>query len=108
MGTGYKLLALTEARPGMVLSDDLLDRRGHTLLAKGTVLTSTAISSLGRHGIGMVPVVTEDRPAPDPAQVRARLDHLFRGHALADGNGWATGVLRRYVEQYRLGREVAP
>lgn len=108
MSSGYKLIALAEAQPGMALSDDLLDRRGHTLLAKGTILTSTAIASLGRHGIGTVAVVTEERPAQDPEQVKSRLDHLFRNHAHGDQHAWAANILRRYVEDYRLGREVAP
>jgi hypothetical protein len=108
MRTGYKLIALTEAQPGMVLSDDLLDRLGHMLLAKGTVLGAATISSLGRHGIGVVPVESQDHPAADPAQVQARLDYLFRAHARDDENDWAAGILRRYVEDYRTGREVAP
>lgn len=108
MGTGYKLIALTEARPGMVLSDDLLDRLGNMLLAHGVVLTAASISSLGRHGIGMVPVVAEEPSLPDRAQVQARLDHVFRTHVADDGNDWAASVLRRYITDYRLGSEVAP
>jgi hypothetical protein len=108
MRAGYKLITLAEAQPGMVLSDDLLDRLGNILLAKGTVLAAATISSLGRHGVGVVPVVAADRADPDPAQVQARLDHLFRGHARDDENDWAAGILRRYVEDYRIGREVAP
>jgi hypothetical protein len=108
MSMGYKLITLSEAQPGMVLSDDLLDRLGHMLLAKGTVLGAASIASLGRHGIGMVPVAAGEQPAPDLAQVQARLDHLFRGHVRDDENDWAAGILHRYLSDYRLAREVAP
>jgi hypothetical protein len=108
MRTGYKVITLAEAQPGMVLSDDLLDRLGHMLLASGTVLSAAIISSLGRHGIGVVPVQSDEHPAGDPAQVQARLDHLFRAHEREDQNDWAANILRRYVEDYRIGREVAP
>jgi hypothetical protein len=108
MRTGYKLITLADAQPGMVLSDDLLDRLGHTLLAGGTVLSAAIISSLGRHGVGVVAVQADDCPAADPAQMQARLDYLFRAHDREDQNDWAAGILRRYVEDYRTGREVAP
>jgi hypothetical protein len=102
MGSGYQLIALTEARPGMVLSDVLLDRVGQMLLRKGAVLTATALASLERHGIGMLPVLTESKGSPDLAQVQARLDHIFRG-ACRDGQDHAAAeVLRCYVQSYRL------
>jgi hypothetical protein len=76
MGSGYQLIALTEARPGMVLSDVLLDRVGQML--------------------------TESKGSPDLAQVQARLDHIFRG-ACRDGQDHAAAeVLRCYVQSYRL------
>jgi hypothetical protein len=108
MGAGYKLIVLAEAQPGMVLSDVLLDRAGQMLLAKGAVLSAAILASLARHGVGMVPVQTADTPVPDAAQVQARLDHLFRRHARDDEDDWATSVLRRHIEDYRLAREVTP
>jgi hypothetical protein len=47
-------------------------------------------------------------PAPDPAALQARLAHLFRHSAGDDAAGRATGILHRYMEDYRLGREIAP
>jgi hypothetical protein len=108
MGTGYKLIALSDVRPGMVLSDVLLDRAGQMLLAQGTVLSEATLASLARHGIGMLAVKASGAPGPDPAQVQARLDHLFRGHVRNDDDDWAASVLRRHIEDYRLTREVAP
>lgn len=108
MSAHYRLTPLTDVQPGMILSDVLLDRVGKVLLTKGAVLTAASIASIGRHGIGMVPVLLDqlDEP-PDEAAVLARLDHLFRKQA-ADEAHAATATLRRYVEDFRLEREVAP
>jgi len=109
MSGAYQLIALAQAQPGMVLSDVLLDRHGQVLLAKGAVLSDTAIRSLARHGVTMLRVVgAEPQPPADPAQIQARLDHLFRRNRRDDNEDWASGLLRRYVEDYRLGREVKP
>jgi len=56
-----------------------------------------------------VPVArVEAHRAPDEGAVVARLDHLFRKHDLEGDNDWAGKLLRRYVEDYRLERQVAP
>jgi hypothetical protein len=108
MSAAYQLIALSQARPGMVLSDVLLDRQGQVLLPQGAVLTEAALVSLARHGVAMVPIQDDAAGSADPAAVQARLDHLFRKNDRDDNDDWATGILRRYVEDYRLGREVAP
>jgi hypothetical protein len=111
MSAGYKLTALAAARPGMVLSDVLLDRQGQVLLPQGAVLTASVLASLARHGVHTLPIVdAASGPAieADPQQVQARLDHLFRNNQRDDHADWATGILRRHVEDYRFGREVAP
>jgi hypothetical protein len=109
MSAHYRLTPLTDVQPGMVLSDVLLDRVGKVLLTRGAVLTETAIASIGRHGIGMVPVQldTHEDP-PDPAAVQARLDYLFRKQDDADEDHQATAVLRRFIEDFRLERKEAP
>jgi hypothetical protein len=108
MSSGYTLTALAAVQPGTILSDELLDRQGHVLLPQGAVLTDAVIASLARHGIAMVPVLSAGAQASDPEQVQTRLDHLFRKNGRDDDQDWATGLLRRYVEDYRHGREVAP
>lgn len=109
MSDTYQLLALGEATPGMVLSHELLDLNGLVLLAEGAVLTEATIASLARHGVDAVPVArAREIPAPDPQVLQARLDHVFRHNERDDHEDWATGLLRRYVEDYRLGRGVAP
>ena len=102
------LTLLSDARPGMVLSDVLLDDRGNVLIAQGVVLTEAMLASLARHGVEALPIVQAEPEAPvaDPAAVQARLDMLFRGNDREDLDDWATGILRRYVEDYRLQREV--
>jgi hypothetical protein len=109
MSDDHELVPVTRALPGMVLSDELLDSHGLVLLAKGTVLSEAIIVSLGRHQIDMVPVArVEAHRAPDTQAVQARLDFVFRRHDREDDNDWAGNLLRRYVEAYRLERQVAP
>jgi hypothetical protein len=94
----------------MVLATDLLDRQGQMLLPQGAVLTETALASLARHGVDMLPIVQAEAPASviDAGAVQARLDHLFRKNDAGSADDWATSNLRRYIEDYRLEREVAP
>jgi hypothetical protein len=110
MSGPFHLTPLTESRPGMVLSDVVRDEKGNVLLAQGIVLTESMLASLGRHGIDMLPILqATPEPLPiDPEAVQARLDHIFRKHDRDDLGDWATGILRRYVEDYRLQREVNP
>jgi len=109
MSDDHVLVPVSQALPGMVLSDELLDDHGLVLLARGTVLSEGIIASLARHRVATVPVarVEAHRP-PDAAAVQARLDYLFRKHDRDDDSDWGTGLLRRYVEDYRLERGVAP
>lgn len=110
MTAAYQLMPLADARPGMVLSDVVRDERGNVLLSKGVELTDALLASLARHGIEALAIVVatdDDAPAPvDATAVQARLDYLFRNNERDDHNDWATGILRRYVEDYRLQREV--
>ena len=109
MSDSYELLPLAHLYPGMVLADALLDAHGHVLLAEGAVLAEATIQSLARHGIAAAPIARAvPLSQPDPAAIQARLDHLFRRNERDDHADWATGLLRRYVEDYRLRREVAP
>ena len=109
MSDRYELVPLAHLYPGMVLADALLDAHGHVLLAEGAVLGEATIQSLARHGIGAAPIRRALAPAqPEPAALQQRLDHLFRRNERDDHADWATGLLRRYVEDYRLRGEVAP
>ena len=107
MSDTYELVPMAHLFPGMVLADVLLDEHGHVLLAQGAVLSEATIQSLARHGVAAVPVARAvPLAAPDAATLQARLDHLFRRNDRDDHGDWATGLLRRYVEDYRLKREV--
>ncbi len=111
MSSAYQHLPLAEVRPGMVLSDVLLDQRGQVLLPQGAVLTEAIIALLPRHGVETLPVRSDDAgaaAAPDQAAIEARLGRLFRNNDIDDNDDWATGILHRYIEDYRLGREIAP
>ena len=110
MGSAYQHLALADVRPGMVLSDVLLDRQGQVLLPQGAILTAPIIALLPRHGIEALAVLRAGadgvEPAPDHAALQQRLAHLFRNNDSENNDDWATGTLHRYMEDYRLGREI--
>lgn len=111
MGAAYQHLALAEVRPGMILSDVLLDKQGQVLLPQGAVLTAATIALLPRHGIEMLPIARTDgellQEVPiDSAAVAARQAQLFRKNDIDNQNDWATGILRRYILDYRLGRGI--
>jgi hypothetical protein len=110
MSSAYQLLGVADVRPGMVLSDDLRDRQGQVLLPQGAILTAATIALLPGHGVDMLAVLCggADARAPDHAALQRRLAHLFRKNDIDDDADWATGILRRYVEDYRLGREIEP
>lgn len=114
MSSSYRPTPLADACAGMVLADAVRDTKGNVLLAQDVVLTDTMLAALARHGIATLPIL-QATPAPspiDPQAVQARLDHLFRNNVRDDdanrATDYATGILRRYVEDYRLQREVAP
>ncbi|USX21814.1 hypothetical protein NHH82_06545 [Oxalobacteraceae bacterium OTU3REALA1] len=108
MTGNYHQLAMAEVRPGMVLSDVLLDVQGHVLLPQGTVLTEAMLALMPRHGIAVLPIVREE-VAPEVAQAaltqhQARIDRLFRKNDADSDNDWATALLRRFVTDFRLGK----
>ncbi len=107
MTGNYHQLALGEVRPGMVLSDVLLDVQGHVLLPQGTVLTDAMLALMPRHGIAMLPIV-RDEVAPELTQAalarhQERIDQLFRKNDAESDHDWATALLRRFVTDFRLG-----
>ena len=107
MSDSYELVPLAHLYPGMVLADALLDAHGNVLLAEGVTLGEATIASLARHGVAAAPIARAvPVSAPAPEAIQARLDHLFRRNDRDDHADWATGLLRRYVEDYRLRREV--
>ena len=111
MSSAYQHIALADVRPGMVLSDVLLDQQGQVLLPQGAILTAAIIALLPRHGVDMLAVVPSPAasaaPEPDHGALQARLAHLFRNCDAHNNDDWATGILHRYMEDYRLGREIA-
>ena len=105
MPAHYRQIALDEAKPGMVLSDDLLDHHGNVLLVQGCVLTNSMLAALRRHRVTMLPVLGDESSAADQEAERMRhenrLARLFRkpGDAAED----ATGLLQQYVHYFRVG-----
>lgn len=101
----HKQLALEEAEPGMVLSDDLFDPQGQILLSKGATLTEHMIASLARHDIAVVRIemgeMTPEEEAAQHAYFAERIEHLFR----KQDDSSATVALHRLVRLYRLGEQ---
>ena len=108
MNGTYQLTPLAEARPGMVLGEALRDEKGNVLLAQGVALNEAMLASLARHGVELLPILAAGRAeAPiDRAAVQERLDRVFRKHERGNHDDWATGILRQYIEDFRLVREV--
>jgi hypothetical protein len=110
MSAAYQHLALSQVKPGMILSDELLDAQGQVLLPKGAVLSAKTIALLPGHGIEMLAVLRpegggEAPPAPDQGAIEARLAALFRKDHGGEAQGCATPLLRQYISDFRLGRE---
>jgi hypothetical protein len=108
MTASYHQLPLAQVLPGMVLSDELLDVQGHVLLPQGTVLTEAMLALMPRHGIEVLPVVSETAASDDELQATLqhqdqRIAHLFRKNDPDSDSDWATGLLRRFVSDFRLG-----
>ena len=113
MSAAYQHLALSEVKPGMILSDELLDQQGQVLLPKGAVLTAKTIALLPGHGIEMLAVLRaqgdlDPEGALDDSLIERRLAKLFRKNEVPEGDDWATNILQRYITDFRLGREIEP
>jgi len=115
MPASYQQIPLEQVQPGMVLSDELLDLQGNVLLPQGTVLTAAMLALMPRHGIQILPILSEAEVSPDEAQATLehygeRIAQLFRKNDPDDDSDWATALLRRFVSDYRLGmpEEEAP
>jgi hypothetical protein len=112
----YQMTRLADVRPGMELSDDVLDAKGHVLLTQGVIVTDAILAGLARHDIDSLPILqvapTPAAAALDTMAIQARLDHLFRTQVPTQQDnpdaGLAMRTLRQYMEDYRLQREVAP
>ncbi|MBV7537400.1 hypothetical protein KW842_16650 [Duganella sp. sic0402] len=112
MTGNYQQLTLAEVRPGMVLSDVLLDVQGQVLLPQGAVLTDAMLALMPRHGIAVLPIlrdeVTPEMVAATQQHHEARIATLFRKSDPDSDSDWATATLRRFVSDFRLGVEETP
>ncbi|WP_295998576.1 hypothetical protein [Rugamonas sp.] len=110
MTANYQHLALALVQPGMTLSDELLDVHGHVLLPQGTVLTGAMIALMPRHGIESLAVVSAvtvsaEEKAAGMRYHEQRIASLFRKQDPDADADWATGLLRRFVTDFRLGMQ---
>jgi hypothetical protein len=102
MTSRYKHVALDEASAGMVLADEVCDRQGNVLLAKGAELSESLMQALRRRGVESIRIeddaLSPEQLAAERERVAARLAHLFRKpHA-----GAANTLLREQLIGYRM------
>jgi hypothetical protein len=107
MTASYHQLPLAQVQAGMVLSDELLDLQGHVLLPQGTVLTEAMLALMPRHGIEVLPIASDTAVSDADLQATLqhhdeRIAHLFRKNDPDSDSDWATGLLRRFVTDFRL------
>lgn len=114
MPNRYHQIQLAAARPGMTLSDAVLDTKGNVLLPKGTQLSEAMLASLLRHQIDTVVIAGIEVSAEEDTALRnqcvARLDFLFRQPGKvelaaeitsAQQDSAATATLHRYILNFR-------
>lgn len=108
MAVTHQTLPLQQVRPGMILSDVLLDAHGQVLLPQGAVLTENMLALMPRHGIDALPIqapeLTPEEKAAQQDAYRARLAYLFRKYNPDDPEDAATSLLHSYINTYRLGQ----
>lgn len=112
MSAAYQHLALSDVKPGMILSDDIVGPQGQVLLPKGAILSAATIALLPGHGVESLAVLRPPgdgvaQETPDDGAIEARLAKLFR-KSRGEEDGCATHLLRRYIGDFRLCRELAP
>jgi hypothetical protein len=98
----YKQVGIDDASAGMVLADEVCDRQGNVLLAKGTQLSDSTLAALRRRGVEGVRVeddgVSPEQLAAAREEVAVRVGHLFR----AAHGGAADAFLREQITAYRM------
>lgn len=110
MQNRHTQIALSDASPGMTLSDDVLDTKGNILLPQGVVLTEQILASLQRHLIETVAVAGTEILEVERNLQLERVQWLFRKPGVAPAGGpdavpmpTATDVLHQYIIKFRAG-----
>lgn len=104
MSGAGKVIALDDARAGMVLAADLCDDGGAVLLPAGATLSDASLKSLGRRGVASLSVqdAGDGDGAPSEAeQLRrcARLERLFRRSMDVGASAALFGYLQRFRKE---------
>ena len=113
MPTRHTQIALTDATPGMTLSDPVLDTKGNILLPGGATLTTALLASLQRHQIDTIAITAAlvsqaDADAERDRQI-ARVERLFRKPGMIAAPDPAapalenTDLLHGYILNFRSG-----
>jgi hypothetical protein len=95
-------LALDDVSAGMVLADDLMDKRAGMLLPQGTPLTEEKLKLLRDRRVTTVPAISIAEYAAELARREQRLARLFRLTPPADADD-ANAQLLQYLRHFHLG-----
>lgn len=105
MTRNFRMVLLQDAIPGMVLSDNLLDRHGKVLLPAETVLNEKMLESLRRYDIDMIPVfshaLTPEEKAAQILERQEKLAWLFRKGNYDNPAENANDLLFESIKRYR-------
>ncbi len=104
-------IPLSDASPGMTLSDPILDTKGNLLLPVGTLLTSAILESLRRHQIDTVAIagaeISTIEENSEREQRLGRVERLFRKlHVNPQPDKiapMATETLYQHIRTFRTG-----
>lgn len=101
----HKQVALQDAEPGMILSDDVFDPQGQILLPAKTVLSEKTLASLARHDVEWLHIeaghMSPEEESAQHAYYAQRIPYLFR----QPDDSPAAALLQQYLRKYRLGEE---
>lgn len=104
MNQRHQYLMLDQAKAGMRLADEVLDKQGHILLPVGIVLTEQLIHSLNNHGIQQVSIMldqNEEQAQHEQDLRQQKIDRLSAIFRHCPDNP-ASLELRACIEKYRL------
>ena len=105
MSKPHRHYTISKVYPGMILADELLDKRGYLLLPAGTVLTTEIIHAMSAHEVHQLSILTTpgfDDEIKEQAERQKKIDRLailFRHPPSTE----AGASLMAYISKYRTG-----
>lgn len=92
-------MELSQARAGMVLGQDVLDRAGQLLLRAGTALNAQHLQLLHAHAVGQLCITTADNAAAARSPATDIETHIEARFCLSDDRHPLIRELRRLCRE---------